>query len=416
MADLPESLRCRGMRDLLPEEMARFRRVEEVFATTCQQWGYQEVRTPAIEYLHLFTAAGTLSPQMLSRVYSFLDWDGWSGERVVLRPDATIPTARLYAEHLDSGRIAKLFYVQNVFRFAAGEESREDWQCGVELIGDTGTRGDAELTLLGTEVLEALGITEVEVVLSHAGLVRAVLARAGFSPEEQAALYDRILDGDLTVLDELEGRLHDLKAPLRLLFEVQGSGSGYLANLRGSLQPAIPELAEPLEQLTLVMETLAEAGRPCRIQAALARSFEYYSGSVFSFLAGGQRVGGGGRYDELIGLVSGRGVPASGFELDVGPLSRLLPEPLKAEHAAPVVVVRAERGTARDLARAYASARALRERGLRAGVALDSGEGGDWELCVGEDPPYTLRAAGSRKARHLSDLEGVLAVLEGSGR
>jgi histidyl-tRNA synthetase len=416
MADLPESLRCRGMRDLLPEEMARFRRVEEVFATTCRQWGYQEVRTPTIEYLHLFTAAGTLSPQMLSRVYSFLDWDGWSGERVVLRPDATIPAARMYAEHFESGRVAKLFYVQNVFRFASGEESREDWQCGVELIGDTGTRGDAELALLGTEVLEALGVAEVEVVLSHAGLARAVLARAGFSPEEQGALYDRILDGDLTVLDELEGRLKRRKAPLRLLFEVQGSGSGYLANLRGSLQPAVPELAEPLEQLTLVTETLAEAGRPCRIQAALARSFEYYSGPVFSFLAGGQRVGGGGRYDELIGLVSGRSVPASGFELDVGPLSRLLPEPPEEGHAAPVVVVRAEGGTPRDLARAYASARDLRERGVRAGVALDAGEGGDWELCVGEDPPYTLRAAGSRKARRFSDLEGVLTVLEGSGR
>jgi len=414
MTDLSESLRCRGMRDLLPEEMARFRRVEEVFATACRQWGYQEVRTPTIEYLHLFTAAGTLSPQMLSRVYSFLDWDGWSGERVVLRPDATIPTARLYAERLDAGRVAKLFYVQNVFRFAAGEESREDWQCGVELIGDTGTRGDAELTLLGTEVLEALGVADVEVLLSHAGLVRAVLARAGFPPEEQAALYERILDGDLTVLDELEGRQRRLKAPLRLLFEVQGSGSGYLANLRGSLQPAIPELAEPLEQLTLVTETLAEAGRRCRIQAALARSFEYYSGSVFSFLAGGQRVGGGGRYDELIGLVSGRSVPASGFELDVGPLSRLLPEPAEAENAGPVVVVRAQRADPEDLARAYASARALRERGLRAGVALGSGEGGDWELRVGGDPPYALRAAGSRKARRLSDLEGVLAVLEGS--
>ncbi|GAG32231.1 unnamed protein product, partial [marine sediment metagenome] len=67
-----ESPRCRGMRDLLPADMARFRRVEEVFRTACLAWGYQEVRTPTIEHLHLFTAAGTLSPQMLGRVYSFL--------------------------------------------------------------------------------------------------------------------------------------------------------------------------------------------------------------------------------------------------------------------------------------------------------------------------------------------------------
>src|SRR3990170_5824706 len=89
-----ESLRCRGMRDLLPAEMRRFRLVETAFREVCLGWGYEEVRTPVIEHLHLFTTVGTLSPRMLGRVYSFLDWDGWSGERVVLRPDSTIPTAR----------------------------------------------------------------------------------------------------------------------------------------------------------------------------------------------------------------------------------------------------------------------------------------------------------------------------------
>ena len=136
------------MRDLLPEEMARFRQVEEVFVGTCRRWGYREVRTPVIEHLHLFTAAGTLSPQMLSRVYSFLDWDGWSGERVVLWPDATIPTARLYAEHLEARSTARLFYVQNVFRFAWGDESREDWQCGVEMIGDEQWNVEEELAVV----------------------------------------------------------------------------------------------------------------------------------------------------------------------------------------------------------------------------------------------------------------------------
>ena len=148
MPEETDSLRCPGMRDLLPQQMDRYRRVEDDFARVCASWGYAEVRTPAIEYLHLFTAAGTLSPQMLGRVYSFLDWDGWSGERVVLRPDATIPAARLYVENLPPGAPARFFYVQNVFRFTAGDESREDWQCGVELIGDPSPTGDVELVLL----------------------------------------------------------------------------------------------------------------------------------------------------------------------------------------------------------------------------------------------------------------------------
>src|SRR5579885_894233 len=120
MTFAPETLLCRGMRDLLPDELARIRRLESAFRAVCAAWGYREVRTPTLEHLYLFTSSGTLSPQLLGRVYSFLDWDGWTGERVVLRPDATIPVARFYREVLGSG-IAKLAYVANIFRFVEGD-------------------------------------------------------------------------------------------------------------------------------------------------------------------------------------------------------------------------------------------------------------------------------------------------------
>src|SRR3989337_4246277 len=158
MHRMDRPLRCPGMRDTLPDEMRRFRRVEEAFGTACLGWGYEEIRTPVLEHLHLFTSSGPLSPRMLGRVYSFLDWDGWSGERVVMRPDSTIPSARLYGEYLDGGKLAKLFYVQSVFRFAEGDESREDWQCGVELIGESQPQGDIELILLASEGLARLGL------------------------------------------------------------------------------------------------------------------------------------------------------------------------------------------------------------------------------------------------------------------
>jgi histidyl-tRNA synthetase len=83
---MTDSMRCAGMRNILPSEMRYFRYIEKTFRDVCTGWGYEEVRTPTLERLHLFTSAGTLSPQMLGRVYSFLDWDGWTGERVVLRP------------------------------------------------------------------------------------------------------------------------------------------------------------------------------------------------------------------------------------------------------------------------------------------------------------------------------------------
>ena len=109
--------RCKGTRDLLPEDMLRFQEVVEVFRSSCLAWGYREVKTPTLEYLHLFTATGTLTPSMLHKVYSFLDWDGWSGERVVLRPEATIPAARLYVDNLSTKPLAKLSYLENIFSF-----------------------------------------------------------------------------------------------------------------------------------------------------------------------------------------------------------------------------------------------------------------------------------------------------------
>src|SRR3972149_3012736 len=106
--------RCKGTRDLSPEEMGVFCNIESTFRGCCLNWGYKEVRTPTIEYLHLFTSAGMLTPDMLGRVYSFLDWDGWSGERVVLRPDGTIPVARLYIDSMQDKGLARLFYVANI--------------------------------------------------------------------------------------------------------------------------------------------------------------------------------------------------------------------------------------------------------------------------------------------------------------
>ncbi|MGD0856997.1 MAG: ATP phosphoribosyltransferase regulatory subunit, partial [Dehalococcoidia bacterium] len=142
-----ETQKCKGARDLLPVDMERFRQVEDAFLNSCLNWGYREIKTPTLEYIHLFTQAGTLTPAMLGRVYSFLDWDGWSGERVVLKPDATIPVARLYTEQLaQKGYPARLSYVTNTFVFEeTGTRARERWQCGAELIGAGSSLADAEL-------------------------------------------------------------------------------------------------------------------------------------------------------------------------------------------------------------------------------------------------------------------------------
>lgn len=410
MSQTAERQIARGMRDVLPDEMDRTRAVESAFAATCRAWGYREVRTPAIEPLHLFTAAGTLSPQALDRIYSFLDWDGWSGERVVLRPDSTIPAARLYAEHLDGGRIAKLFYNQNVFRFTDDGSSREEWQCGVELIGETGRAGDVELVLLALDALRALGVADVRVRLSHVAIVRAVLAAAGLAPEEQASAYDRLLDGDLAVVDEIEARLPQLNAPLRLLFDVEGAGSGYLANVGAALAEAVPGLAGPIAELAFVVAALEAAGVRPVVQTVLMRNFEYYSGVVMKIDGpAGERIATGGRYDELIGQVSGKPVPASGLAFYLSTLVSIVESPAQATR--PTVTVAASTDSPGALAELHRVATALREAGaIVSTTASESASGGFHVQCRDGFPRYAVANTGA-EPRLVDDVGGVLAAL-----
>ena len=223
--------KCKGARDLQAQDMLRFRQIEEIFRNCCSTWGYREIRTPTLEYLHLFTSAGTLSPSMLSRVYSFLDWDGWSGERVVLRPDGTIPVARLYTESDNKEDLARLFYSTDIFRFEeTGEKPRERWQCGAELIGAGSTIADTELILLSLEIMEKLGLKGAELRLSHAGLIKCLLDKLGTSPEERNRLFDRILDGDINVLPQIIREFPGLEDALLPLLNLKGKSPGFIRN------------------------------------------------------------------------------------------------------------------------------------------------------------------------------------------
>ncbi len=401
-----DSMRCPGMRDMLPSDMERFRTIEQAFRDVCLGWGYGEVRTPTIEHLHLFTAAGTLSPQMLGRVYSFLDWDGWSGERVVLRPDSTIAAARLFVERMAAQKPAKLFYVQSVLRFAEGDESREDWQCGVELIGDRQPQGDLELMVMACEVLQRLGLSW-ELKLSDPGVLRTIFSKAGYTQVEQLALYDRVLDGDLAALDEVQTRLPGSAASLSALLLMEGEGVRYLNNLRSALLPAIPEMASALDELTAVSDVLTQVGLGHRISPVLARNFEYYTGPVFDLYAGPQKVGGGGRYDALISLVGGASVPASGFALEIDAISTLLHGVESGERRA--IRIRCEGKSSGDLAAAFSLARRLRDGGTAVEIASETQRPASLEV-VASSNGFVLNANGA-EPRRLNGVEDVLSAL-----
>ncbi|MFB0559039.1 MAG: ATP phosphoribosyltransferase regulatory subunit [Dehalococcoidales bacterium] len=384
--------RCKGSRDLSPEEMAGFRLIEGAFRDCCLKWGYEEVRTPTLEYLHLFTSTGTLTPSMLGKVYSFLDWNGWSGERVVLRPDGTIPVARLYIDSIEEG-LAKLFYVANVFIFEpTGKETRERWQCGAELIGAGSTVADVELIILALEVLKRLKISGIELRLSHAGVIRALLAKLGLSPGEQTRVFDQILDGDVDALARLKPGRPELGRALSLLLDLKGKSSGFLKNSKALLTQNLPELEPSLDDFINIVDLVEALGYCCRIDIASGRGFEYYTGMIFQLFMGKEKIGGGGRYDALIPLMGGKNVPASGFALYLDPLMSLVKPELLVKPVGERILIRAEPGQPEAVKGGFNIASRLHEAGYVAEVHLGGQEPANlrWTLDVQSKAPLFI--------------------------
>jgi len=323
--------------------MRRFRFIEGAFRDCCLKWGYGEIKTPTLEYLHLFTSTGTLTPSMLGKVYSFLDWDGWSGERVVLRPDGTIPVARLYINSMEGKGLAKLFYVTNLFIFEeTGKETREKWQGGVELIGAGSPLADVELVLLALEVLKRVGVEDVVLKLSHMGLIRGLLLKLGLSLEEQTKIFDQILDGGVGVLAGLKSGKPELDKALSLLLDLKGKSSGFLKNFKLLFTQSLPELKPSLDNFISIADLLESLGHNYQIDLAAGRGFEYYTGVIFQLSKAKGIIGGGGRYDALIPLMGGKNIPASGFALYFDHLMNLVKPATLAKPLAQGVLIDAE--------------------------------------------------------------------------
>lgn len=408
--------RCKGMRDILPQDMARFRRIEDVFRESCSRSGYREVRTPTLEYLHCFTSTGTLTPQMLRSVYSFLDWDGWSGERVVLRPDGTIPLARLFVERFAQATgVHKFFYVENVFRFAESpEETRERWQCGAELLGTSLPQADAEMVVLALEVLARLSLAPARVELSHAGILKHLLARLDLGPDEQGKVFDQIQGGDLQALGLAEREHPRLGRFLPLLLEPRGQGGGFLKNLKASLVGEFPGLAADFDNFIRLAALLTQLGCPYEVNFALPGGFEYYTGFMFQVFLDGEQVGGGGRYDELIPLVGGPSIPASGFALYMDRLMAFLAHKDEQEPSiSRRVLLRAGGAASGAVKGCFELAAQLRQEGLVAEVDMGQGRQGYSHVIELAGTFYSVEEVSTGRTVRLAapEIHGLLEVL-----
>jgi ATP phosphoribosyltransferase regulatory subunit len=303
-----------GTRDILPDEMQELRRLQGALSDTFARFGYGEVATPTIEY-HEVLARG--DERGAPAAYRFFDGDG---QLLAMRTDMTVPIARLVAMRLGSGQPPfRLAYIGNAYRAISPQrgQMREFTQAGVELIGAEAPEGTAEVIEVLSAALDAVGLTRAVIGLGDADLYRQLLDEHGVTGTRRDRILEVLATHDLVGLeaevDQLEIGAADRDALLRL------------PGLRGG--PEVIDRARELggaavdratQRLAATHQALAARGVAERVSLdlGLLRDLGYYTGAIVEVYdpALGHVLGGGGRYDELMGRF-GRSLPAAGFAL-----------------------------------------------------------------------------------------------------
>ena len=330
-----------GMRDFLPVEAGRRQAVIHTIQEVYRTWGFLPLETPALE--RLATLQGKYGEEGENLMYKVLK-RGAKLDRALasnprpddladmgLRYDLTVPLARVMAAHqAELPAIFKRYQIQSVFRAdrPARGRYREFSQCDVDIVGVVGVDAEADVLGAAAESLRRLGFArpaDFTLRLNHRQVLAGLLARAGI-PEPLAGeamvavdKADKIgLDGVRRELAErgIAPAAGDAFLTMASDMSKPASTEALLAVLADWLADSGPPEAgvADLKRLTSLLEAGPAAGR-YRIDPLLARGLGYYTGAIYEvqfpdFAGSG---GGGGRYDDLLGMFSGRPVPACGF-------------------------------------------------------------------------------------------------------
>jgi histidyl-tRNA synthetase len=315
---------ARGMRDFLPEDVRRREYVIGVISAVYRRYGFEPLETPALENIETLTGKyGEEGARLIFKVLRRGEHEPSGETDLALRYDLTVPLARVVAEY--RGKLPKFFkrfQIQPVWRAdrPARGRFREFFQCDVDAIGSRSMVVEAELCAAVSDVLLTLGFQDFAIRLNHRRVLAGLLDAAGVSVEMQnSALIaidklDKVgADGvgrelvERGVGEEAAARLLDtFKAPLTI-------------DRMRALVERIPEATQGVDELARILELCASGSAAGRVQldASLARGLSYYTGAIMEVavpdLAGS--LGGGGRYDGLIGIFLGEDVPACGFSL-----------------------------------------------------------------------------------------------------
>lgn len=315
------------MRDFLPADIRKREFVIGVIRSVYESYGFEPLETPAVENLE--TLMGKYGEEGNQLVFKILKrgekLDNSTGELadLALRYDLTVPLARVVANYRNElPKFFKRYQIQPVWRAdrPAKGRFREFYQCDVDAIGSSDTMVESELCTAVGDVLEKLGFSDFSLRLNHRQLLREILGAAGIDESKQTdALValdklDKIgVDGVSKELLERGITEESTKKILGFLSEVDSAGSNDAILVK--TEEFIGRATESLAELKKI---IARTGKSyIKLDPSLARGLSYYTGAIFEIsvpdLSGS--LGGGGRYDGLIGMFGKEQIPACGFSL-----------------------------------------------------------------------------------------------------
>lgn len=308
----------RGTRDILPEEVAYWQRVESTAREILARAAYQEIRTPIFEETGLFERGiGEATDVVGKEMYTFQD----KGERsITLRPEGTAGVVRSFIEHglYAQGGVQRLWYTGPMFRYERPQAGRQRQfhQIGVEVLGSGDPRADVEVIAIATDILQTLGLKNLRLDINSLGNAedrqqyRQALVDylTPYKNELDADSQDRLNRNPLRILDSKDERTKEIAENAPSILEHLGSDSK--------------------RHFARVQQLLTDLGISYKSNPRLVRGLDYYTHTAFEVISddlGSQAtVCGGGRYDGLVTQLGGPDTPAVGWAIGLERLIILL--------------------------------------------------------------------------------------------
>lgn len=339
-----------GMRDFLPDELARRRYVISTIQKVYEKYGFVPIETPSIENLStLMGKYGDEGDQLLFRILHRRDKlaRALEAENITekdlgdlgLRYDLTVPLARVVANNTDLPKFFKRYQIQPVWRADRPGKGRfrEFLQCDVDITGTKSLLAEAEVCSAVSEVLLTLGFKNFSIHVNHRQLLKELIKAAGISLDNEATTLVAVDKLDKIGMEGVEKELverginaEQMQKLVKLIQRPEGSSEPEEIERLKTALAGSEEANKAIDDLTKLCKLFDEspvAGR-YSIDATLARGLGYYTGPIFEIRSSdfGGSLGGGGRYDGLIGMFKGSEIPAVGFSIGFERLILILEE------------------------------------------------------------------------------------------